>query len=149
MFPEDDREFSFLGWAFQSVLVSCGAFAGYLAFGVYVAAADTPAWHVLEYGVVLALGVAMALAGSRLAPTSTIEGRWVWAVPVGLLVLFVIWALLLGHTAEAANMFYVRPGGGEGAWGLVFITMPSWACCCYSAAMCWWRRRRKPGNRGQ
>jgi hypothetical protein len=144
MFPEDEREFSFLGWAFQSVLAFCTAFAGYFAFGIYVATADTPVWQVLDYLIVLALAIALALVASRVAPTSTIEGRWVWVAPVGLVAPCIVWDLLLGHTSEAAEMFYLGPDGGEGAWGFMFITMPSWGCCCYSAAM-WWRRRRQRG----
>jgi hypothetical protein len=141
MFPEDDREFSFLGWAFQSALVFFGTLAGEFAFGIYVATGDTPVWQAVDYLVALVLGISLALAVSRLAPTSTVEGRWVWVVPEGLVALAVASDLFWYHHGEAADMFYIRPDGGEGAWGIL-LTWPSWGCCCYSAAM-WWRRRRR------
>jgi hypothetical protein len=146
MFPEDDRQFSFLGWAFQSVLVFFGTMAGLFVIGVCVEAADTPVWQAIDYLVVLVPGIALALAVSRLAPTSAIEGVWVWVVPVGLVALIVASDLFWYHHGEAALMFYFGRAGGESALGFMLITMPGWGCCCYSAAM-WWRRRRRLSQR--
>jgi len=78
-----------------------------------------------------------------LAPTSTIEGRWVWLAPVGLVTLAVIGHLIGGHTSEIRQLFYVGNGEGEGGWVLVLVTLPTWGCCWYSAVMLWRRKQRQ------
>jgi len=141
---EIEREFSFFGYGFQLVLAYFGTLLGLFIFTIAAGPrADSAVWQILDYIIILLLAVALALAVSRLAPTSTIEGRWVWVAPVGLLALAVASALLFADPSDARLMFYVGNEGGEGGWGLVLVTLPTWGCCCYSAAMCWRRKQRK------
>ena len=144
---EIEREFSFFGYGFQLVLAYFGTLIGLFIFAItleHVAApTDTPAWAVVEYLFDLLVAVALALAVSRLAPTSTIEGRWVWLAPVGLVTLAVIGHLIGGHTSEIRQLFYVGNGEGEGGWVLVLVTLPTWGCCWYSAVMLWRRKQRQ------
>ncbi len=141
---EIEREFSFFGYGFQLVLVYTGTLIGLFALALALGPrADSPVGQILYYPAVLLLAVALALAISRLAPTSTIEGRWVWVAPVGLVAFAIAWSLYLRHPSEAIDMFYFGNEDGEAGLGLYFVTLPTWGCCCYSAAVLWLRRQRK------
>jgi hypothetical protein len=143
---EIEREFSFFGYGFQLVLAYFGTLIGLFIFAIAVGPrADGPVWQILYYPIVLLLAVVLALAVSRLAPTSTIEGRWVWVAPVGLVAFVIAWSLYLDHPSEAGDMFYFGNEGGEAGLGLYFVTLPTWGCCCYSATM-FWRRRQREGK---
>ena len=141
---ETQREFSFFGYGFQLVLAYFGTLIGFFVVAIALGPrADSPVWQILYYPVVLLLAVGLALAVSRLAPTSTIEGRWVWVPPVGLVAFGIAWSLYLNHPSEASDTFYFGNEGGEAGLVLYLVTLPAWGCCCYSATMLWRRRQRE------
>jgi hypothetical protein len=141
---ETQREFSFFGYGFQLVLAYFGTLIGFFVVAIALGPrADSPVWQILYYPVVLLLAVGLALAVSRLAPTSTIEGRWVWVAPIGLVTLAVVWDLIGGQASEARQVFYFGNEGGDAGLVLYLFTLPAWGCCWYSAAMFWRRRQRE------
>jgi hypothetical protein len=144
---EIEREFSFFGYGFQWLLAYFGTLIGSFVFGIALGSiaphTDTPAWAAVEYFFCLLLAIVLALAVSALAPTSYIEGRWVWMAPVGLVALAVVGDLVGGRPSEIRQLFYVGNGEGEAGLVLVLVTQPAWGCCCYSAVMCWRRRQRE------
>jgi lysylphosphatidylglycerol synthetase-like protein (DUF2156 family) len=144
---EIEREFSFFGYGFQLVLAYFGTLIGLFIFAIAMehaaSATDSPAWAVVTYFFCLLLAVALALAVSALAPTSNIEGRWVWVAPVGLVAVGVVLDLIGGHGSEIRQLFYVGSDEGEAGWVLVLVTLPAFGCCCYSAMMFWRRRQRE------
>jgi hypothetical protein len=84
---------------------------------------------------------AIASLISTIAFSATVEGRWVWVIPVAL---FIAALATAGYRniREVKYMFYVGPGEGEAGWVLFLLTLPTWSCCCYSLTMRLWRRHR-------
>jgi hypothetical protein len=144
MFGEVQREFSFVGWAFQLVFSYFGPlFVLFLVAGTFQAT-DSPAWQIADYAVALLTGVALAMLGSSVAPTSVREGRWVWVIPGPIFLVFAGPSILLNpHTGVL--WFYIDPGWdlGEAGWGVALLTLPTWGCCWYAATMHWVARRRQ------
>lgn len=103
-----------------------------------LSAANTTTWNILEYLIVMILSIALALMVSLPLPSSVLEGRYVFVVPVAT----EIWAVALSkNSKEAVDFFYAGSGpmSGEASWALVLITLPTWGCCWYSVVM-YWRR---------
>lgn len=82
---------------------------------------------------------AFAFAISTIAFGATVEGRWVWIIPVALFLAALV-SESYRHIREVKYMFYVGPGEGEAGRLLLLLTLPTWSCCCYSLTMSLWRR---------
>jgi hypothetical protein len=83
-------------------------------------------------------GITLGVLVSRVLSASVESGRWVWAGPVGLLVVYTFLEIGSGRFDIITLWF----GKGEDGWIGVFVTAPALGCGCYSAAMEWARRRR-------
>ena len=92
-----------------------------------------------EYVFLGVVSSAIASVISTMALGATVEGRWVWIIPVALLVA-VLASEGYRNIREVKHMFYVGPGEGEAGWVLLLLTLPTWSCCCYSLTMSLWRR---------
>jgi hypothetical protein len=142
MFGETERGLSFGAWVLQLVLAYCGPVLGLGLVERSVRWTDTPATTLLEYVIIAALSGLLSLAVLLVAPDSSREGCWIWALPaiIGAVVLIV---LCSRGFAQMLTLFYAPPGEGEAGWAIVLLTLPTWSCCCYSAAMWGWRRRHE------
>ncbi len=87
------------------------------------------------------LGYGLGTLVRRLAPSAARVGRWVWVIPVAVLVLACV-GVALGHREDL--LLLVWPRSGEEAWGYVLVTGPTLAAVAYSLAMgqVWGRLRR-------
>ncbi len=61
------------------------------------------------------------------------EGRSAGLFPATVWLFFFLLELAL-QPSEVSGFFYypTGPGGGEGGWGVILLTLPTWSCCWYS-----------------
>lgn len=142
MFEEAEREYSFVSWLSQLLVASLGP-----ALTLAVAESpfnpqDTLVWQILQYLFLAVIAFAFAILISAIFRSSALEGRWVWALPAAVELPLAAWALVSDGPMSMVHglVFSPGPGQGEGSWGVVFLTVPTWSCCCYSVAI-WWRLR--------
>jgi len=127
------------GWAIQLTFAYFCPLVVVVILSVLLSAPDSVMWQFLDYLIFGLVSLVLALSVSQLFPGSTAEGRWIWTMPVGLLVCGVLWDMTLGRLDSALTALV---GTGEVGWVKVLITLPAWGCCWYSATMAWRRRRQ-------
>jgi hypothetical protein len=127
-----------VGWAVQTAVAYFIPLAFALLLAVWINEPDTVTWDVFNYVFFAVVGLTLGVLVSRVLPASVESGRWVWAGPVGLMVVYTFMGIGSGRIDIITLWF----GKGEDGWTRVIVTSPTLGCCCYSAAMEWARRRR-------
>jgi hypothetical protein len=128
-----------LGWVLQSVVVYFGPLILVIFLSTWLSAPDSVTWQILDYVIFGLSGMTMALVVSGIMATTDNAGRWVWTLPVILLICNVAWDTFHGDVNSFRNAFL---GTGEAGWVKGLLTLPAWASCCYSATMAWHRHRQ-------
>jgi hypothetical protein len=114
---------------------------GWVAVDTRLELQDSLASDLIAYAFIGAVTAALAFMAARIAPSSVIEGTWVWVFPTVLELVGIGWDLyLFGGSTLKGFFLSPPPGQGEGGWVLVLLTLPTWGCCVYSFVM--WRLRR-------
>jgi hypothetical protein len=133
-----------ISWAVQTLIAYFVPLSSALFLAVRVNEPDTKLWEVASYAFFALAGLILGILVAWLLPASKEGGRWVWAGPVGLLVLGAIWEICLGRFDIITLWF----GTGESGWIKTLVTWPALASCTYSAAMEWARRVRSGSSAG-
>jgi hypothetical protein len=92
-------------------------------------------WLQVVNGAALgALGLALGLLAYRNSPRVRATGRWVWMLPLSILLIAVLWDLYaVRHPYIFSTYFYwSHPGRTEGPLLRDLLTYPAWASICYS-----------------
>jgi len=129
----------FLGGALQLALAYLGPLILTVVLSGLFSAPDDTVWQVIDYLIFGVFGIGAAVLISCLISKATDSGRWIWMMPVLLLIFGLLWDMRLGAPDSAQIIFF---GTGEGGWIKLFVTLPAWSCCLYSLTMSWRRRRR-------
>jgi hypothetical protein len=86
------------------------------------------AWSTL---ITLIAAFCFALVARRMAPRLSRDGRWIWAIPFGLLTMALVSdSVRFGFKSTAAD--YFNPQMGEAGWVFVLVVIPTYACLAYS-----------------
>lgn len=127
-----------IAWAVQALVAYFVLLASLLLLAGRIDEPDTVFWNIANYVFSALIGLALGVSVSLLIPASAESGRWVWAGPVGLLVLCAVWEICVGRFDIVTLWF----GTGEAGWISSLVTLPALGCCGYSAAMEMTRRMR-------
>lgn len=155
MFDDDDWVPSWISLGLQSILAYWAPLIAAMLLESSLRVHFSPfsaAEHVVNYGLIALLAVALAFGVSTFFADSADAGRWVWVLPVAVVLFCFFWELSSHGLSEATLLFYIGdPTMGEAGWGMVLLTMPAWSCCSYSAAMYCRRRlqQRSASSSGQ
>lgn len=149
MFLDVEEPFSFGGWVLQSLLAYFGPVAAVAILSGATGAADTALWQISGYGFILFLASAAALMVSVLVPSHMTEGCRVWAVPLLTELIVLAAALHSKGLSGVRSLFYISaaPMGGEAAWGVALLTLPTWSCVWYSVTMHYRYKRARLNQR--
>jgi hypothetical protein len=108
--------------------------AGYVS-QMFVAATIPFAWALVtrdEVGM-WGIGFFLGTAVHKVFPRAARTGRWVWALPMFMWLVFFIGDLIHFSFAHVVTEFFF--GTGEDGWGAILATLPTCSCILYSAAM--------------
>jgi len=140
------RDFSYIGWIFQTFFAYWLPLIGLVILESLMGATNSAGWDLVPYVVVPLLALAMALGISAVFPSSVIEGISVWMLPAGVWLLTFV-CTLIGEPSRL-SLFFWDQGQGEAGWLIGLLTIPTWGCCWYAAAMGWRRRTQRDAPGG-
>ena len=146
MFEQLEDRPSFGSWALQLLLAYFGPLVLLMiAWACLSTGEDSPGLTLCEYALIAVISSALASVVATIDSRATLEGRWIWIVPLSLF-LTALASAGCESMREVKALFYVGPGEGEAGWVLTLLTLPTWSCGCYSLAM---SLRRRHDSRDQ